>query len=85
MPMQITHHGALDGTTGYSAHADQNDLQRFVTGMAVWPSQIRIVYGVGSAKQSLSDLLFRAFEHAGHEKPELVIPHVHDEPLSLAR
>lgn len=39
--------------SGYSAHADQADLLRFVTGMGERPSQIRLVHGELEARESL--------------------------------
>lgn len=38
---------------GYSAHAGQSDLVRFVSGIELPPSEIRIVHGDASAKESL--------------------------------
>jgi metallo-beta-lactamase family protein len=38
---------------GYSAHAGQSDLVRFVTGIERPPSEIRIVHGDIDAKESL--------------------------------
>jgi metallo-beta-lactamase family protein len=38
---------------GYSAHAGQSDLVRFVTGIEPAPSEIRIVHGDSDAKESL--------------------------------
>lgn len=38
---------------GYSAHAGQSDLIRFVTGIAEAPAEIRIVHGDAGAKQAL--------------------------------
>ncbi len=38
---------------GYSAHAGQSDLVRFVTGIKQPPSEIRIVHGDAGAKESL--------------------------------
>ena len=43
--------------TGYSAHADQSDLVRFVEGIAVKPSEIRLVHGEASAKAALGEKL----------------------------
>ncbi|MEX0606008.1 MAG: MBL fold metallo-hydrolase [Marinobacter sp.] len=40
---------------GYSAHAGQSDLVRFVTGMAGVPAEIRIVHGDANAKQTLKE------------------------------
>jgi len=41
--------------SGYSAHADQNGLLKFVTGMRKKPSHIKIVHGDENAKQALAD------------------------------
>lgn len=38
---------------GYSAHADHDDLVRFVQGIRTGPSQVRIVHGDDEAKQAL--------------------------------
>ena len=35
---------------GYSAHADQNGLVEFVTGMREWSREIRVVHGEEGAK-----------------------------------
>ena len=43
--------------TGYSAHADQSDLVRFVEGIAVKPSEIRLVHGEASARAALGEKL----------------------------
>ncbi len=42
---------------GYSAHADQQGLVGFVTGMQQWPTEIRIVHGEQQAKQTLALIL----------------------------
>ncbi|NCC94529.1 MAG: MBL fold metallo-hydrolase, partial [Opitutae bacterium] len=42
---------------GYSAHADQQDLMNFVTGIPTPPQHIRLVHGEHSAKQALADKL----------------------------
>lgn len=42
---------------GYSAHADQNGLIEFVTGMQQWPTEIRVVHGERRAKKALADVL----------------------------
>ncbi|WP_312959517.1 MBL fold metallo-hydrolase [Stutzerimonas nitrititolerans] len=39
---------------GYSAHADQNGLVDFVTGMQQWPTEIRVVHGKDNAKHALA-------------------------------
>lgn len=38
---------------GYSAHAGQSDLLRFVTGIPQMPAEIRIVHGDDEAKAAL--------------------------------
>ncbi|TVT72640.1 MAG: MBL fold metallo-hydrolase [Pseudomonas sp.] len=58
---------------GYSAHADQEGLVRFVTGMRRRPSQIRIVHGEQNAKQALGNELIRLFEKTG-EAVDITIP-----------
>jgi len=50
---------------GYSAHADQNGLVEFVTGMQQWPIEIRVVHGGERAKGVLASALR---EHYG-ERP----------------
>ncbi|KKK74099.1 hypothetical protein LCGC14_2887150, partial [marine sediment metagenome] len=40
--------------SGYSAHADQNGLIKFVTGMHKKPSHIKIVHGDEDAKSALA-------------------------------
>lgn len=42
---------------GYSAHADQEGLVEFVTGMQQWPAEIRMMHGERQAKQDLVDKL----------------------------
>ncbi|MEH6499686.1 MAG: MBL fold metallo-hydrolase [Pseudoalteromonas distincta] len=58
---------------GYSAHADQAGLVRFITGMQHWPAQVRLVHGDANAKQALKSLLARKAEAAGRTM-EVVIP-----------
>jgi metallo-beta-lactamase family protein len=43
--------------SGYSAHADQADLIRFVEGFEERPKQIRLVHGEYQAKQTLAEEL----------------------------
>ncbi|MGA6100261.1 MBL fold metallo-hydrolase RNA specificity domain-containing protein [Stutzerimonas marianensis] len=47
---------------GYSAHADQEGLVKFVTGMRRRPSQIRIVHGESKAKQALAARLAAIYQ-----------------------
>ena len=42
---------------GYSAHADQSDLLRFVQGIPTKPSEIRLVHGEAHAKAALAEKL----------------------------
>ncbi len=58
---------------GYSAHADQASLLRFITGMRKWPTQIRLIHGEAQAKAALQDKITQAFaekKHAG----QVIIP-----------
>ena len=58
---------------GYSAHADQSSLVRFVTGMRKWPQQVRLIHGETGAKEALKAKIISAYgskQHAG----EVVIP-----------
>lgn len=50
---------------GYSAHADQAGLLRFVTGMRQWPQEVRLVHGDAEAKAALAALLKQAGETQG--------------------
>lgn len=50
--------------SGYSAHADQDGLLRFVNGMRRKPQQIRIVHGDPNAKRTLQQKLRQAGYHA---------------------
>ncbi|MFN9604320.1 MAG: MBL fold metallo-hydrolase RNA specificity domain-containing protein, partial [Planctomycetota bacterium] len=43
--------------TGYSAHADQTDLLRFVQGMKTPPKEIRLVHGEYQPRQVLAEKL----------------------------
>ncbi|WP_082810811.1 MBL fold metallo-hydrolase [Alcanivorax sp. NBRC 102024] len=52
----------VDSISGYSAHADQQDLLDFVSGMARWPSEIRVVHGDGGAKRVLRQRLRDLYE-----------------------
>ena len=47
---------------GYSAHADQQGLVEFVTGMQERPAEIRVVHGEQKAKQTLADQLLKQYE-----------------------
>ena len=43
--------------SGYSAHADQSDLLRFVQGIPIKPREIRLVHGETPAKAALTEKL----------------------------
>jgi len=58
---------------GYSAHADQQGLLRFVTGMRRWPEQVRIVHGDAKAKGELGEHLKALYKQA-QRNLELLIP-----------
>lgn len=51
---KITIRAGVDTLSGYSAHADQKDLLRFVRGMKRRPAVIRIVHGDRMARQALA-------------------------------
>lgn len=55
--------------SGYSAHADQHDLLRFIKRMRRKPSQIRIVHGDDEAKLALQEKLKQIAPNA-----QLIIP-----------
>lgn len=42
---------------GYSAHADQSVLVRFVSPMVAWPNEIRLVHGDKPSRHALADAL----------------------------
>ncbi|MCA9193312.1 MAG: MBL fold metallo-hydrolase [Planctomycetales bacterium] len=50
-------HAKRHQLSGYSAHADQSDLLRFVEGFSQPPKAIRLVHGEQEAKRTLADLL----------------------------
>ncbi|WP_165721189.1 MULTISPECIES: MBL fold metallo-hydrolase [unclassified Pseudoalteromonas] len=52
---RITINAKVHTISGYSAHADQNGLIKFVTGMHNKPSHIKIVHGDDDAKAALAD------------------------------
>lgn len=58
---------------GYSAHADQDGLIKFVTGMRRMPSHIRIVHGEQKAKQALADRLGALYQ-GKQQALQLTIP-----------
>lgn len=48
--------------SGYSAHADRDDLTRFVTRMRHLPAEVRLVHGEDDTRQALADHLTRITE-----------------------
>ncbi len=50
---------------GYSAHADQRGLVRFITGMRHWPGEIRLVHGEPQAKEALRQALEHEYRRKG--------------------
>ncbi|KTF19181.1 MBL fold metallo-hydrolase RNA specificity domain-containing protein [Pseudoalteromonas sp. 10-33] len=51
---RVTINAKVHTISGYSAHADQNGLIKFVTGMRKKPSHIKIVHGDDDAKAALA-------------------------------
>jgi len=51
---RVTINAKIHTISGYSAHADQNGLIKFVTGMRKKPSHIKIVHGDNDAKAALA-------------------------------
>jgi metallo-beta-lactamase family protein len=43
----------IHSVSGYSAHADQAGLVRFVTGMRHWPKEVRLIHGDDEARTAL--------------------------------
>ncbi len=79
-PAQVELNGAFHdiraGVTtvaGYSAHADQQGLVNFVTGMSQWPAQIRLVHGERAAKAALGQALLKVYQDNG-KALQLLIP-----------
>lgn len=57
----------VDTIGGYSAHADQKGLLKFVTGMRRWPQEIRVVHGDPGAKRALAEVLRQRYREKGGE------------------
>ena len=53
---QVTINAKIHTISGYSAHADQSGLVKFVTGMRKKPSHIKIVHGDETAKIALANI-----------------------------
>ena len=54
---RITIRAGIHSLSGYSAHADQNDLVRFVTRMGQLPAEVRLIHGDTEARQALAERL----------------------------
>ena len=52
--------------SGYSAHADQASLLRFITGMRKWPQEVRLIHGEAQAKTALQKKIKQAFADRQH-------------------
>ena len=50
---------AVHTLSGYSAHADQDGLVRFVTRMRYLPSEVRLIHGDDDARRTLAERLVR--------------------------
>lgn len=50
---RYTLRAGVDTISGYSAHADQNDLLNFIKRMRHWPREIRLVHGQDNARNTL--------------------------------
>lgn len=55
----------VESVPGYSAHADQRGLLRFVTGMRHWPGEIRLVHGEDAAREALREALLERYGARG--------------------
>lgn len=58
---------------GYSAHADQQDLLNFVSGMEQWPEEIRLVHGDEPARYAFAKELLGLYQ-ARNKVVDLQIP-----------
>ena len=54
---RITIRAGIHSLSGYSAHADQNDLVRFITRMGRLPAEVRLIHGDCEARQALAERL----------------------------
>lgn len=50
----------IHSVSGYSAHADQAGLVRFVTGMRHWPKEVRLIHGDDEARAALRHAIVSA-------------------------
>jgi metallo-beta-lactamase family protein len=54
---RITIRAGIHTLSGYSAHADQAGLVRFIKGMRHWPAQVRLIHGDDAARHALAERL----------------------------
>lgn len=57
---RITIRAAIHTLPGYSAHADQRDLVRFITRMRHPPREVRLVHGEDGAREALAQAIAQA-------------------------
>lgn len=69
---RYTIHAGVETIGGYSAHADRNDLLRFVRRMKRWPRRIHLVHGETDARQALATELEHLYQR--HELPVTILP-----------
>jgi len=60
---RYTIRAGVEAISGYSAHADQQDLLNFVKRMRIKPREIRLVHGDAVARQALQKRLQNQFPH----------------------
>lgn len=63
---------------GYSAHADQLGLVRFVTRMSAWPNEIRLVHGDKPARRALADALRERYVEQSSDV-DILLPGIDEE------
>lgn len=56
----------VDTISGYSAHADQNDLLNFIKRMHHWPREVRLIHGEPHSQNALKEKLRAAARIKGH-------------------
>ncbi|QSL92055.1 MBL fold metallo-hydrolase [Ectopseudomonas toyotomiensis] len=64
---QYTIRAGVASIGGYSAHADQAGLLRFITGMRKWPSEVRVVHGEVAAKCRLLAIILDKYRDMRRE------------------
>ena len=66
-------HAGVSTLGGYSAHADQEDLLNFVSGMTEWPEEIRLVHGEEPARKALARELLSLYR-AQNRVVDVLVP-----------